>query len=95
MDEIHIGMDVNDTDIIHDMFIDNDITNEKIVITIGTIQKLKIKIFGKTFISKKQLSGWKEALPFYAFKCPYHGYQISYLNTFKKQLICPECIMNI
>lgn len=66
--------------------------HEEKILKMGPLQKLKLKVFGKIYIGKKQLPGWKAPLPFYIFKCPTHGLQMSYPNGWNRLLICPKCI---
>ena len=59
---------------------------------LNIIQKIKLKIFGYTFIKENKLSGWKNSLPFYALYCDKHGLQISYPIGWKRKLVCPKCL---
>ena len=37
---------------------------------LNLIEKLKIQLKGHIYIGNEKREGWKEAAPFYMFKCP-------------------------
>ena len=58
------------------------------------VQRLELFLTGKTFVGYRKLSPtWKEAQPFYAFRCPTHGIVEDYLHGFEgyEYLNCPLC----
>jgi len=55
------------------------------------IQKLKVAIFGYTFIHKRILREGAESTPFYIAKCRIHGYFSDYPHKFKAEIRCPMC----
>jgi len=61
--------------------------------TINLLKKIKIKLFGYARLGNYKLEGWKNPLPFYAFKCEKHGLQITYTTGWEKKLICNKCIL--
>ena len=70
----------------------NTLFDEDIIKKINLKQKISLKILGKINLGRYKRHGWKSTLPFYLFKCPKHGLQISYPMGWKKLLICSECI---
>ena len=58
---------------------------------LSLLKRIKISIFGSTFLHYRKLEGWKAPLPFYAFLCKKHGIQVGYRLGWKKNLICPLC----
>jgi len=57
------------------------------------IQRLELLLTGKAFVGYRKLSPkWKEALPFYAFRCPKHGLVEDYPHGYHERLKCPECV---
>ena len=59
---------------------------------LGLLEKLKLKLSGNVYVGKQMKEGWKESLPFYAFKCPKHGIVKSYTKGYENKLECPNCI---
>ena len=64
----------------------------KIVSSLNLIQLITLGISGSVLVDWVSFDGWKSKLPFYVFKCPKHGYQLSYPNGFNDVLICPKCL---
>jgi len=56
------------------------------------IQRFGLLLTGKVFMGNRKLSGWKDNLPFYAFRCPKHGIVEDYPHGYNDRLDCPECI---
>lgn len=54
-------------------------------------QNFKIRVLGSIFINNMQLKGWKDPLPFHAFRCHKHGTQIGYPSGWRNALSCPVC----
>ena len=54
-------------------------------------QRLRVRLLGQAYIGHRRNPGWKEALPFYLFKCCKHGYQVSRPSGYNQNLICSEC----
>ena len=59
---------------------------------LNIFQKIKLRMFGYTFIKKNKLEGWRNFIPFYALYCDKHGLQISYPIGWKNKLVCPKCL---
>lgn len=53
---------------------------------VGTLTKIIIFLFGHQFIYEL------EKKEYYLFKCPEHGYKISYLKGYNERLECGECL---
>ena len=58
---------------------------------LNLIEKLKIQLKGHIYIGNEKREGWKEAAPFYMFKCPVHGYVKNAIKG-RERLECPECL---
>jgi len=43
-------------------------------------------------MGEEKMDGWKDALPFYMFRCPIHGIVTAYAMGHRKLLVCPVCI---
>jgi hypothetical protein len=56
------------------------------------LDRLKIMLQGYFYIEDRTMPGWIGALPFYAFKCPFHGIVESYPHGHAKMLVCPKCL---
>ena len=50
----------------------------KMEVTITHMQRLEIRLLGKAFVGYRARDGWRQSLPFYAFRCPVHGYVEDY-----------------
>ena len=57
------------------------------------MQKFMLKLFGKVFVRKYKDASWSDSLPFYLFRCPEHGLQLSYPMGWNKKLICLKCLV--
>ena len=70
------------------------------------IQRIKLHLFGYTYIEHRQQPGWKGPLPFYMFRCPEHGLVVDHphgywelwkdtipvkVDNVLSQLTCPLC----
>lgn len=64
----------------------------RIVSRLTITQQILFKIYGTIKIGQVRLSGWKEELPFYLFKCEKHGFQMTYPSGHSKELHCPVCL---
>ena len=53
---------------------------------VGTLTKIIVFLFGYQFIYEIEKKGY------YLFKCPKHGYRISYLRGYDERLECNECL---
>jgi hypothetical protein len=50
----------------------------EIEVTITHLQRLEIRLLGKAFLGYRARDGWRQSRPFYAFRCPVHGYVEDY-----------------
>jgi hypothetical protein len=72
-----------------------DINEDFIIEIINNLSikdKIILKLQGSVEVGKIFIYGWKSRLPFYLFKCPDHGYQISYPSGHYMSLHCPKCL---
>ena len=63
----------------------------EIEVTITHLQRLEIRLLGKAFLGYRARDGWRQPLPFYAFRCPVHGLVEDYPHGYAKRLDCPLC----
>ena len=54
-------------------------------------QNFKISFLGSIVLNNVQLEGWKDPLPFHAFRCHKHGIQIGYPSGWRNTFNCPVC----
>lgn len=66
-------------------------TGVHIEVTVTHLQRLEIRLLGKTFRGYRARDGWRQPLPFYAFRCPVHGYVEDYPHGYAERLDCPLC----
>jgi hypothetical protein len=52
---------------------------------------LRILLTGTSYVGNYKNKGWKDSLPFYAFKCPKHGIITNHVKGYNKRLECPKC----
>ena len=70
---------------------DNDIYFVKV----GFWKKLKLKLFGHTYVCHIKRPEWKAPLPIYLLRCEKHGiYYVDYLHGFppNQYFCCPLCL---
>ena len=60
-------------------------------VELNWIQKVMLGINGYIYLDHRRKSGWKDAIPFYAFKCPTHGIVEEYPHGYNIRLECPKC----
>ena len=60
-------------------------------VKLTALQRLRLWWDGRVYIGHRTRSGWRGALPFYAFNCPEHGIVVDYPHGFKRRLDCPLC----
>jgi hypothetical protein len=63
----------------------------KMEVTITHMQRLEIRLLGKAFVGYRARDGWRQSLPFYAFRCPVHGLVEDYPHGYAERLDCPLC----
>ena len=63
----------------------------EIEVTITHLQRLEIRLLGKAFLGYRARDGWRQSRPFYAFRCPVHGYVEDYPHGYAERLDCPLC----
>ena len=56
------------------------------------LERIKLQLIGYSYHGEEKKEGWKEALPFYIFKCPIHGYVKNYVKGYNERLECPICL---
>ena len=54
-------------------------------------QRIHLKFFGWVQVGEEFHDGWKAPLPTYAFRCRYHGLQVSRAHGYGELLYCPLC----
>ena len=54
-------------------------------------QKFSLMIGACAYLGHRKRPGWREHLPFYAFKCPTHGIVEDYPHGYNNRLDCPKC----
>lgn len=65
--------------------------SDKLDPRIRLLERLRIQLQGHVYVGDKLEEGWKEPLPYYAFKCPIHGIVYDYPHGYDKRLECPIC----
>ena len=55
------------------------------------LQRLELLLTGKAYLGKRRQPGWKDPLPFFAFRCPRHGIVEDYPHGYYSRLSCPIC----
>lgn len=55
-------------------------------------QRIELHLTGRAYIGHRKQPGWKDALPFYIFRCPKHGLVEDYTHGYNDRLDCPECL---
>lgn len=58
---------------------------------LGLWQRLKLWVTGRVYLYDVKREGWKDFLPFYAFRCPVHGLVETYPRGYAQRLECPKC----
>lgn len=56
-------------------------------------QRIKLRLFGFSYVGERMEKGWSNSIPYYAFRCYKHGIQFGYPVGFAKSLLCPECTL--
>jgi hypothetical protein len=64
----------------------------EIVKSLNISQNLSMMVKGYLELGKLRMENWKGEANFYLFKCPVHGYQITYSSGFLYELKCIPCI---
>lgn len=54
-------------------------------------QRFKMWIDWPAYVGHRTFPGWTGHLPFYAFKCRWHGIVENYPQGHKHRLYCPVC----
>ena len=60
--------------------------------SLNVIDRIRLELFGSTYIGVNKKSGWKNSVPFYLYKCPKHGIVTTYAKGHKQYLTCPKCL---
>jgi hypothetical protein len=60
-------------------------------VSLTHLQRLEIRLLGRAFVGYRERGGWRQPLPFYAFRCPVHGYVEDYPHGHAGRLECPMC----
>ena len=58
------------------------------------LRKIRLGIFGSTFLQNYQKKEWKNSLPLFAFRCKKHGVQIGYPAGWRGVLLCLPCFQD-
>ena len=66
---------------------DNDIYFVKV----GFWKKLKLKLFGHTYVCHIRRKEWRGPLPIHIVKCKKHGYYACYPMGYQGYFLCPKC----
>jgi hypothetical protein len=64
----------------------------EIVSSLSVGQTLSMMIRGYLELGKLRMENWKGEASFYLFKCPVHGYQITYMSGYFDALKCIPCL---
>jgi len=68
---------------------DNDVYHVKV----GFWKRLKLKLFGCTYLCYIERKGWKAPLPIFLFRCEKHEiYAIDYPHGYRGYFTCPRCL---
>jgi hypothetical protein len=54
-------------------------------------KRFMIRTRGYAYVGHQRRPGWRDSLPFYAFKCPEHGIVEDYPHGYGGNLSCPIC----
>ena len=87
--EFFNGIDLSTLSTLDD--INEDFVN-RIVSSLTSAQSLSMMIKGHLFLGNLKMANWKGPASFYLFKCPTHGWQITYKSGYQKELSCVSCI---
>lgn len=64
----------------------------EIVSSLSNMQTLSMMIRGYLELGKLRMENWKGEASFYLFKCPVHGYQVTYMSGYSDALKCVSCV---
>ena len=64
----------------------------EIVSSLSVGQTLSMMIRGYLELGKLRMENWKGEASFYLFKCPVHGYQVTYMSGYFDALKCIPCL---
>jgi hypothetical protein len=64
----------------------------RIASSLDTMQTLSLMLRGSLEIGELRMFNWKGAKMFYIFKCPSHGFQITYRTGYSDLLQCISCL---
>ena len=59
--------------------------------TFSVVERLRLRLGLSVYVGHRWRPGWREPLPFYAFRCPRHGVVLSYPQGYGETLRCPRC----
>jgi hypothetical protein len=63
----------------------------RLSLDLSSVQRLRLRLFGRVFVGWGSRRGWRSELPFYAFRCPVHGIVEDYPHGYHGRLDCPLC----
>jgi len=63
----------------------------RIVSSLNTYQRMSMMIRGSLELGKLRMENWKAERSFFLFKCPVHGYQVTYPSGYFENLQCLPC----
>jgi len=55
------------------------------------LQLIKLRLEGYVYVGDQIRVGWKNPIPFYAFRCPIHGIVVDWARGYDERLECPKC----
>jgi len=62
-------------------------------VKVGLWKRLKLRLFGRTYIGHIKRPEWKAPLPIYLLKCKKHGiYYVDYPHGYRGYFTCPRCL---
>lgn len=64
----------------------------EIVSSLNMRQSMSMMVRGYLALGKLRMENWKGEANFYLFKCPVHGYQVTYKSGYFDELKCNPCL---
>lgn len=64
----------------------------ELVSSLNVRQTLSIMVRGYLNLGRLRMENWKGEANFYLFKCPVHGYQVTYKSGYFDELKCIPCL---
>ena len=54
-------------------------------------QRIRLAVFGSSYVGYRTRPGWGGSLLFYVFRCPENGVMVDYPHSYRSRLVCPFC----